>query len=76
MAVSSSKLTSKYQATVPEPIRRLLGIEAGDSIVFEVSGNEVFLRKASPLDLAFARGVESTLSEWNSENDEQAYRSL
>jgi len=34
------------------------------------------LKKALPLDVAFAKAVEGTLSEWASEEDEEAYRDL
>lgn len=76
MQTATSKLTKKYQATIPQPIRNLLHLEAGDAIAFEIEGNDVHLRKAGPLDVAFAQSLEGTLSEWNSEADEKAYRDL
>ena len=76
-ALISSKLTKKYQATIPEKIRGILGLCSGDSIVFEITPNEkVFIRKATPVDLEFARALEGTLSEWLSKHDEEAYRDL
>lgn len=71
-----SRLTTKYQATVPQPIRRVLGLKKGDRIAFDVIDKVVTLRKATPLDIQFAKSLESTLSEWNSDNDEEAYRDL
>ncbi len=76
MNPSTSKLTSKYQATIPEPVRRLLKLQAGDSIIFDIEGEAVQLRKARPVDLAFAKSLEGTLSEWASAADEDAYREL
>jgi len=76
MDTATSKLTKKYQATIPEPVRRLLHLQAGDAIAFDIEGDEVHLRKARPVDMAFARSVEGTLNEWVSEADEQAYREL
>lgn len=76
METAVSKLTKKYQATIPEPVRRLLGLHAGDALAFDVEGDEVRLRKAQPVDMAFAKGLETTLSEWGSEADEEAYREL
>ncbi len=73
---ATSKLTRKYQATIPEPVRRLLKLSAGDAIAFDVDRAEVRLRKAQPVDLAFARALESTLGEWSSPEDEAAYRDL
>lgn len=76
MDTATSKLTKKYQATIPQPVRRLLHLEAGDTIAFDIEGDDVYLRKARPVDLAFARSLEDTLSEWASEADEEAYRDL
>lgn len=76
METCTSKLTKKYQATIPAPVRRTLGVKAGDAIAFEIEGDEVSIRKANPVDLTFARSVEGTLSEWESEADEAAYRDL
>ena len=73
---ATSKLTKKYQATIPEPVRRLLHLEAGDAIAFDIKGNGVQLRKARPVDIAFAHALEETLNEWASETDEEAYRDL
>lgn len=76
METATSKLTTKYQATIPEPVRRLLRLQAGDAIAFDIDNEHVYLRKARVLDVAFARSLEGTLSEWASEADEIAYRDL
>ena len=76
METATSKLTKKYQATIPEPVRRLLQLEAGDASAFDIKGDDVHLRKARPVDLVFAQSLEGTLSEWASEADEEAYRDL
>lgn len=76
MKTATSKLTKKFQATIPEPVRRLLHLEAGDAIAFDIEDNDVHLRKARPADLVFAESLEGTLNEWTSEADEEAYRDL
>jgi AbrB family looped-hinge helix DNA binding protein len=73
---STSKLTSKYQATIPEPVRRALHLSAGDAIAFDIENDQIRLRKARPVDIAFAHALEGTLSEWQSDADEEAYREL
>ena len=77
-SASSSKLTTKGQATIPEKIRGILGLHPGDSVVFEVAKDEkVYIRKATPIDYELAQALEGTLvSEWLSEYDEEAYRDL
>lgn len=73
----TSKLTSKSQATIPEKVRKILGLYPGDSVAFEIDkGNRVLIRKATPIDFEFAIALEGTLSEWLSTNDEEAYRDL
>ena len=57
-------------------MRRLLHLEAGDAIAFDIEDNDVHVRKARPVDLAFTRSLEGTLNEWTSEADEEAYRNL
>ena len=75
--IATSKLTSKGQATFPARVRKRLNLKAGDTVVFEGSDSgPVFVRKVEPLDLEFLAALETTLSEWNSENDDEAYRDL
>jgi antitoxin PrlF len=72
-----SKLTSKYQTTIPAPVREALLLEKGDSLAFEVGDDGcVTVRKAVPLDVAFERALGATLSEWESDEDDEAYRDL
>jgi AbrB family looped-hinge helix DNA binding protein len=76
MQTSTSKLTSKYQATIPEPVRRALHLDAGDTIAFDIENDQITIRKARPVDLAFTRALEGTLTEWESSADEEAYHDL
>ena len=76
-AIASSRLTTKGQATIPLPVRRRLHLEPGDIVIFEeAEAGTVRIRKAVPLDLEFLSALKKTLSEWNSENDDRAYRDL
>lgn len=75
--MADSKLTSKFQATIPQDIRSLLNLKAGDRIIFEVTKDkQVTIKKATHRDLVYLRSIESTLTEWNSQNDEEDYRDL
>ena len=76
MNSTTSKLTRKYQATIPGPVRELLELDAGDVISFDIEGDNVQLRKVRPVDLAFIKAIESTFEEWGSKTDEEAYRDL
>ena len=74
--LQTSKLTSKFQTTVPTPVRKLLQLKVGDLVGFEIEGNEVRLRRATPLDLAFAQALEGTLAEWSGALDDAAFKDL
>lgn len=76
MPTATSKITSKYQATIPEPVRKVLRLKAGDAIAFDIEDSQIRIRKARPIDLAFAQALEDTLSEWETDADEEAYRDL
>ena len=76
MQTATSKLTKKYQATVPEPVRKKLELKAGDVIAFDIDNGIVKLRKARPIDIEFSSALVPTLSEWDSKNDEEAYNDL
>ena len=71
-----SKMTSKCQATIPKEIREVLGLSGGDTVLFEVNGGQVTLRKLAPADVEYLRAVGRTLSEWTSREDEEAYGDL
>lgn len=76
MATSTSKLTSKYQATIPADIRKYLALQAGDTVAFEIRDDGVFLSKMIPLDMEHLAATAETLSEWASPEDDEAYADL
>lgn len=71
-----SRLTSKFQATIPLAIRRKLGLKPGDAVVFEIENDVITVRRATALDKEYVKSLEGTLSEWLSKEDEEAYRGL
>jgi len=40
-----SKLTSKFQATIPKRVRQFLRLDEGDLLVFVIGKNDVLLKK-------------------------------
>jgi len=76
MQAATSKLTKKYQATVPEIVRKKLNLNAGDVIAFEIEDETIKLRKAKPVDIGYSSALVPTLSEWETQNDEEAYNDL
>jgi antitoxin PrlF len=68
-----SKLTSKAQTTIPQPVRTALGVRDGDEIAYEIDGDRVILTKAKILT---ADDPFRTFDEWNSAADRRAYAKL
>lgn len=69
-----SKLTSKAQTTIPQPIRAALGLRPGDELSYEIVDGRVMLAKVQ-------RGTTTddpfrTFEEWGSEADTRAYADL
>ncbi len=70
----TSKLTTKAQTTIPQPVRVALQLQPGDELVYEIDDQRVILRKAR-------RGGKTddpfrSFSEWGSEADTKAYGTL
>ncbi len=76
MQTTISKLTSKFQATIPSAVRKALDLRAGDAIAFDVEKGGIRVRKAGKIDIQWAGALEGTLNEWNSEEDDEAYGDL
>jgi len=72
----TSRLTAKYQATIPASVRQALKLGKGDRIVFTIRGDDVVLQRATSFDLEFAKAVSNSLTEWSSPADERAYANL
>jgi antitoxin PrlF len=69
----TSKLTSKAQTTIPQPVRSALRLGEGDEIAYVIDGDRVIMTKAKaqPADDPFG-----TFDEWASEADRRAYAKL
>jgi antitoxin PrlF len=71
-----ARLTAKGQVTVPKEIRERLCLEPGDVLGYEVEGDEMRVRKVQRFDAAWHRALNGTLEEWNSPEDDEAFRDL
>lgn len=69
----TSKITSKAQTTIPQPVRAALRVRSGDELAYTIDGDRVILTKAlsRPLDDPFV-----AFGEWASDNDRRAYADL
>ena len=69
-----SKLNSKAQTTIPQPVRVALGLQPGDEILYEIVDGRVMLAKAHRPTVTF--DPFRTFEEWRSEADTKAYADL
>jgi antitoxin PrlF len=69
----TSKLTSKAQTTVPQPVRVALGLREGDEIAYVIEDGRVVITRAhaNPAEDPF-----QAFSEWESDADRKAYSGL
>ena len=70
----TSKLTSKAQTTIPQPVRVALGLKEGDELLYQIEGKRVILsrqKRDMPADDPFAN-----FDEWRSAADARAYDDL
>ena len=70
----TSKLTTKSQTTIPQPVRTALHLGPGDALAYRIDDGRVILTKAKSggqTDDPFR-----TFHEWSSEADAKAYAEL
>lgn len=74
-----SRLTTKYQATIPTVVRRALKLKAGDRIAFSVKGRTVTVTRAKPRvdeNLAWRLTQARAMQDWDTPEDDEAFRDL
>ncbi len=67
-----SRITAKAQTTVPLPVRRALGLEPGDDLVWDIEGGRVVLTRAAQGTDPFVNNF-ATFTEWMSDADCRAF---
>ena len=72
----TSKLTSKSQTTIPKKVRESLDLHPDDMIAYELRNDRAVIRKVTFIDDTYLRALESTLEEWSSVQDSEAYDNL
>lgn len=69
-----SRLTTKAQTTIPQPVRVALRIVEGDELAYAIEDGRVILTRARPepaIEDPFG-----SFAEWSSDADNEAYASL
>ncbi|MCD5409309.1 MAG: AbrB/MazE/SpoVT family DNA-binding domain-containing protein [Methanocellales archaeon] len=57
--MQSSKVSTKYQITIPKGIRQKIGVSAGDIIVFEVQKDKVQIEKLEEFYERYAGSIKT-----------------
>ena len=70
----TSKLTSKAQTTIPQPVRAALRLRGGDEIAYVIEAGRVVLTRAQPDKMA--DNPFRAFAEWDSPADVEAYAGL
>jgi AbrB family looped-hinge helix DNA binding protein len=72
-----ARVTAKGQATIPKRIREAAHIREGDMLAFDLdSNNRIIIKRIGPSIDTELSALQETLSEWNSPQDEEAWRDL
>jgi len=71
-----ARITTKGQMTIPKRIREAAGLETGDVVAFEATAEQVTFRKIAIGEEARPDGAQGSLEEWNSPEDNDAWRAL
>jgi AbrB family looped-hinge helix DNA binding protein len=74
-----TRLTTKYQTTIPAEVRSKLGIGKGDFVEFVIEGRSVRLKKARRRlreEEAFRLAQMDACGDWNTPEDDEAFRDL
>ena len=75
----TSKITSKAQTTVPQPVRAALGVAEGDELAYAIEEGRVIVTKASPKRRHRGDPVEdpfATFGEWDTPEDREDFADL
>lgn len=76
MSMQIAKITSKGQMTIPKAARDAMRLVEGDLVAVEVEGNRLVVRKLVGGRDPHLVGLEASLEEWASAEDEAAWRDL
>lgn len=72
----TGRLSSKGHVTIPRKVRERLGVKPGDLIAYEMKKGVVTIRRLEPFDAAFHAALSTTLDEWSTPEDDEAFRDL
>jgi antitoxin PrlF len=69
----TSKLTSKAQTTIPQPVRSALHLHPGDELAYIIENDRIILKR---VEQDVGDNPFTTFVEWDSPADREAYANL
>ena len=73
--IEISKLTSKFQATIPAYVRNKIGLNQGDRLGFVEEGGKFYLQKLDLSDIEYYKMIDGMLApEWGGREDEATFK--
>jgi antitoxin PrlF len=69
----TSRLTSKAQTTIPQPVRKALHLKEGDELAYAIEDGRVTMTKVQPLAAEDPFGA---FDDWDGAADRRAYAEL
>ena len=71
-----ARVGTRGQTTIPKRVRAAANLNADDTLAFEVQVDQLVVPKMPVADNAYLRRLAHTRDEWNSLEDEAAWRDL
>ena len=71
-----SRLSPKGQITIPKDIRKSAGLKPGDLVAYGTENGVITIKRVEPFDSKFHAALSEVLEEWNSTEDDEAFRDL
>ncbi len=71
-----ARVSADHQLPLPPAVRQALSLNPGDVIDIRVEGDRLVLTKPTAEQLAELRALQSTLGEWLSPEDDDAFADL
>ena len=71
-----ARIGTRGRTTIPKRVCAAANLNVGDTLAFEVQADHLVVRKMPAAQDAYLRGLANALDEWNSPEDEAAWRDL
>ena len=71
-----ARIGARGQTTIPKRVRVAANLNVGDTLAFEVQASHLIIRKMPVAQGDYLHGLGHTLDDWNSPEDEAAWRDL